>query len=173
VSRQNFLSDDFSIDRNFRKKTMNADYPLTLYYDANCPVCALEMDHLRARNDAGKLRFVDIAAPGFDSPLPGVTLAQLDAEIHATRPDGTVLRGVEVLRLAYAAVGLGWVLRPTAWAPLRPLVDVGYRLFARHRRRISRAAAPLIDAIRAARAHEVEKRMRKCSGGTCELPRRR
>ena len=25
-------------------------YPLTLFYDAGCPVCALEMDHLRARN---------------------------------------------------------------------------------------------------------------------------
>jgi predicted DCC family thiol-disulfide oxidoreductase YuxK len=83
-----------------------------------------------------------------------------------------VLRGVEVLRLAYAAVGLGWVLRPTSWAPLRPLADIGYRLFARHRRRISRAAAPLIDAIRAARAREVDKRMRECSGGACDMRRR-
>ena len=147
-------------------------YPLTLFYDANCAVCALEMDHLRARNDAGRLCFVDISAPGFDSPPAGVTLAQLDAEIHALRPDGSVLRGVEVLRLAYAAVGLGWVMRPTGWAPLRPLADLGYRLFARHRRRISRAAAPLIDAVRAARAREVEKRMRECTGGACDLPRR-
>jgi predicted DCC family thiol-disulfide oxidoreductase YuxK len=148
-----------------------ADYPLTLFYDANCSVCALEMDHLRARNDAGKLRFVDIAAPGFESPLPGVTLAQLDAEIHATRPDGSVLRGVEVLRLAYEAVGLGWVLRPTGWAPFKPLADIGYRLFARHRRRISRAAAPLIDTIRAARAREVERRMRECKDGACSTRR--
>ena len=152
---------------------MSTDYPLTVFYDAACPVCALEMDHLRARNHAGRLRFVDIAAPGFDSPPAGVMLARLDAEIHATRPDGSVLRGVEVLRLAYAAVGLGWVLRPTAWAPLRPLADAGYRVFARHRRRISRAAAPLIDAIRGARARAVEKRMRECGDGKCVLPRGR
>ncbi|HMC16729.1 MAG TPA: hypothetical protein VKI18_13920, partial [Albitalea sp.] len=66
-----------------------------------------------------------------------------------------------------------WVMRPTAWAPLQPLADAGYRLFARHRRRISRVAVPLIDAIRAARAREVEKRMRECSGGACELPPKR
>ena len=148
----------------------SADYPLTLFYDAECAVCALEMDHLRARNDAGRLRFVDISVPGFESPLPGVAPAELDAQIHALRPDGSVLRGVEVLRLAYAAVGLGWVMRPTGWAPLRPLADLGYRLFARHRRRISRVAAPLIDAVRAARAREVEKRMRACSGGACDMP---
>jgi predicted DCC family thiol-disulfide oxidoreductase YuxK len=32
-----------------------------LFYDAACPVCALEMDHLRERCHDGRLRFVDIA----------------------------------------------------------------------------------------------------------------
>ncbi len=146
---------------------MSKIYPLTLFYDATCPVCALEMDHLRARNHAAKLVFVDISAPGFDAVPDGVTLVQMDAEIHALCADGSLLRGVEVLRLAYAAVGLGWVLGPTGWAPLRPLFDRGYRLFARHRRRISGAAAPLIDAIRAARARRVAERMRECAGGEC------
>ena len=45
---------------------MSAIYPLTLYYDGACPVCALEMDHLRSRDAAARLVFVDIAAPGFD-----------------------------------------------------------------------------------------------------------
>jgi predicted DCC family thiol-disulfide oxidoreductase YuxK len=151
---------------------MNATYPLTLFYDANCPVCALEMDHLRSRDSAGKLRFVDIAAPGFDTFPAGVGMAELDAEIHATRPDGSVLRGVEVLRLAYAAVGLGWVMRPTGWGPLRPLFDAGYRIFARHRRSISRAAAPLIDTIRTVRARRTAQRMRDCAAGACDLPDR-
>jgi hypothetical protein len=84
-----------------------------------------------------------------------------------------VLRGVEVLRLAYAAVGLGWVMRPTGWTPLRPLFDAGYRVFARHRRSISRAAAPLIDAVRAARARRTAQRMRDCAAGACDLPGRR
>ena len=146
---------------------MPATYPLTLLYDAQCPVCSLEMDHLRERCRDGRLRFVDISQPGFDATPYGVTLAAMDAEIHGIRPDGSVIRGVEVLRLAYAAAGLGWVMRPTGWAPLRPLFDAGYRVFARHRRLISATTAPLIDAIRAKRARRMAEATRECSAGAC------
>lgn len=145
-------------------------YPLTLLYDAACPVCSLEMDHLRERDHAGRLIFIDIAAPGFDASAYGVTPAELDAEIHGRCADGRWLRGLDVLRLAYAAVGLGWVLRPTAAAPLRGLFDLGYRFFARHRRRISRAAAPLIGAIRNHRARATATRMQACRSGACASP---
>ena len=148
-------------------------YPLTLFYDGGCAVCALEMDHLRARCRDGRLVFVDIAAPGFDAAAHGTTRAAMDGEIHGLAADGTMLRGVEVLRRAYEAVGLGWVLKPTGWAPLRPLFDAGYRVFARHRRSISRTAAPLIDAIRAARARRMAERMRACRSGACDADARR
>ena len=146
---------------------MSATYPLRLLYDGQCSVCSLEMDHLRARCPDGRLLFEDISQPGFDAARFGLTFEAIDAEIHAIRPDGSVLKGVEVLRLAYAAAGLGWVMRPTGWAPLRPLFDLGYRLFARHRRRISVAAAPLIDAIRAQRARHMAEAMRECRAGAC------
>ncbi len=145
-------------------------YPLTLFYDAACPVCSLEMDTLRARDHDGRLVFIDIAAQGFDPTPYGVTLASMNGEIHAQRPDGSLIRGVEVLRLAYAAVGLGWVLRPTGWALLRPLSDAAYRVFACHRRPISHAAAPLIDALRACRARRSAQRMRDCAAGACAMP---
>ncbi|WP_161974449.1 thiol-disulfide oxidoreductase DCC family protein [Piscinibacter terrae] len=144
-------------------------YPLTLFYDAACPVCSLEMDHLRERNRDERLVFVNIAAPGFDPAIYGVSYADMDAEIHGLCADGTMLRGVEVLRLAYDAADLGWVLRPTGWTPLKPLFDAGYRVFARHRREISRAAAPLIHAIRAARARRKAAEMRACRNGACDI----
>ncbi|MGA0611269.1 thiol-disulfide oxidoreductase DCC family protein [Caldimonas sp. KR1-144] len=145
------------------------DDALTLLYDAACPVCSLEMDHLRERDAAGRLRFVDIAAPGFDAAAWGTTREALDAEIHGFRADGSVVRGLEALRLAYAAVGLGRVLRPTGFGPLRPMADLAYRAFARHRRAISRTAAPLIDALRARRARRVAERMSRCRAGACGL----
>ena len=150
---------------------MSATYPLTLLYDAQCPVCSLEMDHLRARCRDGRLVFEDISQPGFDAARFGLTFEAVDAEIHGIRPDGSVIRGVEVLRLAYAAADLGWVMRPTGWAPLRPAFDMGYRVFARHRRRISALAAPLIDAIRAHRARRMAQAMRECSAGACSVDR--
>lgn len=148
---------------------MTATYPLTLLYDAQCPVCSLEMDHLRERCRDGRLLFEDISQPDFDAARFGLAFEAIDAEIHGIRPDGSVLRGVEVLRLAYAAVGLGWVMRPTGWAPLRPFFDAGYRVFARHRRRISSAATPVIDAIRAHRARRMAEAMRECSAGACGI----
>ena len=148
---------------------MTANYPLTLLYDANCPVCSLEMDHLRERCRDGRLLFVDIAAPDFDAGRYGLTWAAVDAEIHGIRPDGSAIKGVEVLRLAYAAAGLGAFMRPTGWAPLRPVVDAGYRLFARHRRRISAVAAPLIVAIRAHRARRTLEAMHACRDGACDV----
>ena len=130
---------------------MASDYPLKVFYDASCPVCALEMDQLRARDADGKLVLVDMSAPGFDAACHGFAHADLDAAIHAVRPDGSIVRGMPVLRLAYAAAGLGWLLRPTAVGPLRPVFDAAYRVFARHRKSISRALAPAIAALRARR----------------------
>jgi len=150
---------------------MTATYPLTLLYDAQCPVCSLEMDHLRERCRDGRLLFVDISQPGFDAARFGLSFEAVDAEIHAIRPDGSVIKGVEVLRLAYAAAGLGWLMRPTGWVLLEPAFDAAYRVFARHRRRISAAAAPLIDAVRAYRARRVLDAMHDCSAGACHVNR--
>ena len=147
---------------------MAAIYPLTLFYDAGCPVCALEMDHLRARNTEGRLAFVDISAPGFDPAPLGTTLAAMDAELHGRSASGDMLRGVQVLRLAYEAVGLGWVVRPIGWPLLQGVSQAAYLLFARHRRRISRLAAPLIGYVRARRARQMAARMRACASGACE-----
>jgi predicted DCC family thiol-disulfide oxidoreductase YuxK len=127
---------------------MASDYPLKVFYDASCPVCALEMDKLGARDTAGRLVLVDMSAPDFDARCHGFDAADLDAAIHAVRPDGSVVRGMAVLRLAYAAAGLGWLLRPSGFGPLRPAFDAAYRVFARHRKSISRALAPAIDAVR-------------------------
>lgn len=148
---------------------MSTTYPLTLLYDASCPVCRLEMDHLRERCTDGRLQFVDISGPGFDPSPYGATLEDMNAVIHGIAADGRTLRGVEVLRLAYAAAGLGWVLRPTGWPLLRPVFDVGYRVFARNRYGISRALSPAVEALEAWR---MNRRMRACHAGQCDVGRR-
>ena len=143
------------------------NYPLTLLYDGACPVCMLEMDNLKARNDQGLLRFVDISEAGFDPTPLGATLAEMNALIHAQRPDGSLVIGVEVFRLAYTAVGLGHFTRFTAWPIFKPLVDAAYLLFARHRMLASRIATPFITWLAARRALG---RSLACKKGACELP---
>jgi predicted DCC family thiol-disulfide oxidoreductase YuxK len=143
------------------------NYPLTLLYDGACPVCNLEMDNLKARNTEGLLKFVDISTPFFDTTPYGATLEQMNGLIHAQRPDGSLVVGVEVFRLAYGAVGLGHFTAPTAWPLLKPAIDTAYAVFARHRNAISRATAPFILWIAAQRA---TKRAAQCAAGNCPAP---
>ena len=161
------------------------NYPLTLLYDGTCPVCVLEMDNLKARNTEGLLRFVNIASPEFDAQPYGATLDAMNALIHAQRADGSLVIGVEVFRLAYAAVGLGRWAAPTGWPVLRPIVDVFYALFAKHRYRISRWMTPLIRWIANRRidgradgqtsriqlaAERALNESQSCKAGACDLP---
>jgi predicted DCC family thiol-disulfide oxidoreductase YuxK len=63
--------------------------------------------------------------------------------VHAVSSDGTTLVGMDAVRAAYGAVGLGWLLAPTRWPGLRPLFDRFYRWFADNRQRISALARRL------------------------------
>ena len=126
---------------------------LTLLYDGDCPLCLREMRWLQRRDTAGRLAFEDIAAPGFDAAAYGTTRESLMRVMHGVLPDGRIVRRLEALRLAYTAVGLGWLLAPTGWPLLRWPCNAAYALFARHRVRIGRLFG------------------RECPEGSCEAPR--
>ncbi len=127
-------------------------YPLTLYFDAACAVCNLEMDNLKARNTEARLRFVDISDPAFDPTPLCVSLQVLNGLLHAQRPDGSLVVGVEVFRLAYGAVGLGRWTTATQWRWVAPWIELAYAVFARNRYGISRATMPLLQRLRHQRA---------------------
>jgi predicted DCC family thiol-disulfide oxidoreductase YuxK len=143
-----------------------ATYPLTLLYEEACPLCKLEIDNLKARNDKELLRFVDISAADFDPEPYGVPLIDMLEAIHAVKADGSLIRGVEVFRLAYSAVGLGLLAAPTGWPLLKPLFDYGYVHLARNRHRLSTRFAWLLSEIDARRA---DRQSRRCREGRCEL----
>lgn len=147
---------------------MPSPYPFTVLYDRACPLCRMEMDWLQARNAEGRLVFVDISDPAFDPAPYGATLAAMDAQIHGRTADGRLLVGLDVLRLAYEAVGLARFAQPVVSGPLRPVFDQGYRCFARHRKAISRAAAPLVHGLQALRARRALSRMQGCRDGACQ-----
>lgn len=125
---------------------------LTIFCDGACPMCALEVDMLRRRDLGHRLRWVDISAPSFDAAAHGFARRDLDAVIHGVRADGSVVRGLDVLRLAYGAAGLGRLVAATRHPWLRAPSDAAYRLFARHRHAISRALAPVLRRVRRVRA---------------------
>lgn len=141
-------------------------YPLTVLYEEACPLCKLEMDNLKVRDSKRLLYFVDVSAADFDATTYGIPLQDLLTAIHAVKADGSIVKGVEVFRLAYGAVGLGWLTRPTGWPVLKPLFDRAYMHLARNRHRISRHLAWLLFGLAAKRA---EKRSRACQAGRCSI----
>ncbi len=109
-----------------------------LLYDGECPICRREVRWLRRVDRRGRLEFVDISAPDFSAAQYGLTEEAVQGALHALLPDGRVARAMEAVRAAYRAVGLSWVVAPTAWPILRPIFDRTYRVFARNRLRIGR-----------------------------------
>ena len=82
---------------------------LKLLYDGDCPFCRREVEWLKAKDKQGHLAFEDIGAIGFDPARYGLTRDAVTQVLHAVFPDGRVVRGVDAIREAYRAVGLGWL----------------------------------------------------------------
>ncbi|UCD74264.1 MAG: DUF393 domain-containing protein [Phycisphaerales bacterium] len=113
--------------------------PFRLFFDGECPLCSREARFLKRLDwRRGRLEFVDITSEDFDATRYGRSKADFVAVIHGLPADGPMVTGMEVFRRAYAAVGLGWVLAPTAWPVLRTACDQAYSWFARNRLRLTR-----------------------------------
>jgi predicted DCC family thiol-disulfide oxidoreductase YuxK len=143
-----------------------AIYPLTIYYESACPLCNAEMTNLMLRNTNQLLVFADVSAPGFNALPEGTTLQAMLELIHARRADGAVIKGVEVFRLAYEAVGMNRVASALRLPVLGWMADRSYPWVARNRHRFPRALIRLVfegDVRRAAeRAAEA-----RCISATC------
>lgn len=104
-----------------------------VYYDGACPMCSREIAWLRRLDRAGRIRFTDIAAPGFDPATTGLPMPSLMARIHGRLPDGTPIDGVEVFRRLYAAVGFGPLVALTRAPGISQALDLVYDAFAQRR----------------------------------------
>jgi len=114
------------------------EWQIKVLIDGACPLCRREAELWRWL-DRGRGRIVlkDVGSSDFNPAEYGFTHEQATEQIHGVLPSGAVVRGMEVFRRAYAAVGWGWLLAPTAWSLLRPLFDQAYRWFARNRLRLT------------------------------------
>lgn len=119
------------------ESVMSPDRQFEVFYDGDCPLCLREIAWLKRLDKREKIEFTDIQAPGFDAASVGKTHEALMAQIHGRLPDGTVVRGVEVFRHLYSAVGWTWPVALSRLPVMRQLLDVGYRVFAKNRLRLT------------------------------------
>lgn len=112
-------------------------YDVEVYFDGDCPLCVREINMLRRLDRRARIRFTDIASPGFDPSSAGRSFAELMDRIHAKLPDGTLIEGVEVFRRLYAAVGFGPLVALTRLPGVSSALDWGYRGFAKNRLKLT------------------------------------
>lgn len=133
------------------------DFDVEVYFDGDCPLCLREIRLLQRLDRRGRIRFTDIAAPGFDAGPPGLGWQDLMDRIHGRLPDGTLIEGVEVFRRLYAAVGFGPLVAATRLPGVSHLLDLGYRLFARNRLRLTGRCQDGQCAVHARRTPEAHR----------------
>lgn len=109
---------------------MKPAYPLTLYVDGACPLCAREVLWLKRHALPSRLQLVDISSDTFDCEGLGVTLADLQNKLHARSASGQWLTGLDATYWSWRAAGLGTWAMPLGWRPLRPLLLLAYWLFS-------------------------------------------
>ena len=57
-----------------------AVYPLTVFYDGACPICAREMALMKRLDRTQRLTLLDFSLAGFDAAPAGLAVADLSAE---------------------------------------------------------------------------------------------
>lgn len=113
-------------------------YPLEIFFDGSCSVCAAEMDIYRRKGQGDRLYFIDISAPDFDPTPYGISMEAFIYEMHAIDRENPVYRGLEAFRaiwLAFPAATRYGLLGALVTLPgIDLLARLAYRCFARIRK---------------------------------------
>jgi predicted DCC family thiol-disulfide oxidoreductase YuxK len=131
---------------------MTAAPPLrTIYFDGLCQLCSREIDMFRRRVPEGTLAYVDIAADDFDATTHGVDAVAVHKTMHVRMDTGELKTGVDALIAMWEVVpGFRWLATVHRWKLVRPLGEIGYRVFAWVRPKLPK------------------RRRTACTTGTCE-----
>lgn len=133
------------------------DFPIQVFYDGSCSVCAAEIEQYLRREHGGRLLAVDISAPDFVPPPNGIRLAQFMYELHVIDRSGVVYRGVEAfwaIWQAFPASAMYRILGAIVSVPfVKPVARLLYKGFARIRRYLPKK--------------------RDCHSGSCRIGRKK
>lgn len=106
-----------------------------VFFDGNCIVCSTEILYYK-RILKDQLKIVDISDESFIVP-EGFNKQAMNLKMHV-RVGNEVFTGVEAFRQIWTALpssSWGWkiLLEFSRWPVVRPLMDIGYNIFAKYR----------------------------------------
>lgn len=108
-------------------------YPITIFYDGACSVCAREMERYRKKDKLGRLKFFDVNQASFDFRRYGLRPERLKDYIHAQDGQGKTVYGIDAFIWIWQAVG--WRLLPffVGFPLIKQVGKIFYRIFAKNR----------------------------------------
>ena len=131
-------------------------FPLRVFYDGSCSVCALETERYGRMDREGRLVLVDISAAEFDPAFFGITLDDFMYQMHVMDATNRVYRGVEAFWAIWQASPASTLFGLLGWGITLPLINplarLCYRGFARIRKYLPKRAVA-------------------CPGGSCRIGR--
>ncbi len=109
-------------------------FPLKVFYDGSCIVCATEIEHYLRKDLDDKLTAIDISHTDFD-PVPyHISLADFMHQLHAIDQDGQIFKGVDSFWAIWQAFPTSTVYgimgRIIRLPVVNRLAQIGYWLFA-------------------------------------------
>lgn len=132
------------------------EFPLRVYYDGSCLVCAAEIEHYLKKDQNGRLIAIDISSADFD-PVPlRITLESFQFELHAIDCNDQLYRNVEAFWAIWQAFPTSTLYGLLGTVITMPVVNTVARLIYKGFARIR----PLLP------------KKQTCSSGTCRIDRR-
>jgi predicted DCC family thiol-disulfide oxidoreductase YuxK/protein-S-isoprenylcysteine O-methyltransferase Ste14 len=113
-----------------------SDQPvLTVFFDAQCPICSGEMQKLQKRKQTGKIDYANLhCSEEFQKKSKHISYDAAMKKIHAIDSEGNVFIGTDALSEVYARTDLSFVAILLQAPGFRQLFIVGYAIWAKIRR---------------------------------------
>jgi predicted DCC family thiol-disulfide oxidoreductase YuxK len=149
-------------------------YPITIYYDASCPLCTREISILKQFDTANQIALIDCSPIDYSGEGEHAR-ADMMKLIHAKDANGQWLIGAPVFAAAYAVTGFASIARMWGARWLQPFWRVVYPWIANNRMLLSKLGAMsamtfLLHSLHARSAKKAVANSAACNNVACERP---
>ncbi len=152
----------------------SATLPITVFYDASCPLCHAEMSALKLRDQFNEICLVDCSSPQFDDAeflKQGISRELMMKRIHGMDAIGRWYVGVDLFAIIYEIAKMKWMARLWGSTLLRPVLVRAYPWVADNRMLLSKFNIQHVFKTSLFR-NSAQKKVPDCESGTCQPARK-
>ncbi len=112
---------------------------MKIIYDGECPVCLSLKQVAESKNSSEPLEFIPYQAESFTERSEGLTRQQASQALYVITKDGSQTRGARAVFDVMKSLPGFWRVagKILSFPPLAWLAEPAYRLFARHRHKMT------------------------------------